>query len=221
MLKVEVGGKAVEFELKEPKLAVTLDRVYRASDQFDLSVTYRGSPTRGMYFIRPDEFYPDKPLCVWTQGEPEQNHFWLPCYDYPNDMATTEMIVTTPSDLFVLSNGTLLDTRTDEAAGTRTFHWKMEQPHVSYLISLVIADLVSFEEQVDDLLITSYVPRQMHDAGQVRRAFGRTGEMARFFNRRIGVPYPWPQICPGDCPGVSCGRHGEYFVHHFDRIHPA
>ena len=44
-------------------------------------------------------------MAIWTQGEAEDTHHWLPCYDYPNDRATSEMIITVDKPLFVLSNG--------------------------------------------------------------------------------------------------------------------
>ena len=37
--------------------------------------------------------------------------------------------------LFVLSNGVLVETK-ENADNTTTYHWKMNVPHVSYLISL-------------------------------------------------------------------------------------
>ena len=49
----------------------------------------------------PEPAYPEKRLSFWTQGESEDTHHWLPCYDYPNDRATTEMIITVEKPLFV------------------------------------------------------------------------------------------------------------------------
>ena len=186
-------------------LKIKLNQVYRRSDTLQVSIHYSGKPTRGMYFIRPDEFYPNKPLCIWTQGEPEQNHFWLPCYDYPNEMASSEMVVTVPQELFVLSNGVLVETKTDEKKKTKTYHWKMEQPHVSYLISLVVADLQAFEMEYEGLPIISYAPRSMYNEAQMRRAFGRTHEMLKLFNRLTGVDYPWPKYSQAMVPEFRAG----------------
>jgi len=47
-----------------------------------------------MYFILPDKDYPDRPSQIWTQGESEDTHYYLPTYDYPNDRLTTETILT-------------------------------------------------------------------------------------------------------------------------------
>ena len=45
---------------------------------------------------------------VWSQGEAEDNHFWFPCYDYPNDMSTSEMVVTVNDRFTAISNGRLV-----------------------------------------------------------------------------------------------------------------
>ena len=58
------------------------------------AIEYSGSPQRGLYFIMPEAPYPEKRLSFWTQGESEETHDWIPCYDDHNERATTEMIVT-------------------------------------------------------------------------------------------------------------------------------
>lgn len=67
-------------------------------------------PQRGLYFISPNEYYPDKPSQVWTQGEDEDSRYWFPCFDYPGQLATSEIIVKVPSDYIAISNGELIKT---------------------------------------------------------------------------------------------------------------
>ena len=93
---------------------------------------------------------PEKTLSIWTQGESEDTHHWLPCYDYPNDRATTEMIITVEKPLFVVSNGSWSRPR-QNAGDTTTYHWKMDVPHVSYLISLAVGDFAVYHDRVGDL----------------------------------------------------------------------
>ena len=44
----------------------------------------------------------------------------------------------------VVSNGKLLETK-ENKDNTRTFHWKMEQPHASYLTSIVVGEYAAVE----------------------------------------------------------------------------
>ena len=146
--------------------------------------------------MAPDPAYPEKPLAIWTQGEAEDTHHWLPCYDYPNDRATTEMIITVARPLFVVSNGALVDTK-ENSDGTPTYHWKMDQPLSSYLISLAASEFVSFHDRVGDLPVDYYVAKHVDEA-TARRFMGKTPAMIRFFGDKTGQPYPYgkyAQVC--------------------------
>lgn len=223
--EVTHAGRRQKHLQQDGKLRIELDQVYSTADTLEIAIAYSGQPKKGMFFIRPDPFYPQKPLTVWTQGEAELTHFWLPCYDYPNDLATSEMIVTVPAGLFVLSNGTLLEKReqsadllkspsavpapSGEAAPAAvdrvTYHWKMDQPHASYLISIVVGDLVPYETELRGLKITSYAARSQFDPETMKRSYGRTPEMLRLFERLIGVPYPWPKYAQVTVPEFRWG----------------
>jgi aminopeptidase N len=195
---VTVGPKALPctFTTRGDKLTVKLDRAYGPADTFDLAITYSGSPEKGLYFVLPEAPYPEKSLSFWTQGEAEETRHWLPCYDYPNERATSEMIITAEKPLFVLSNGALVDTR-ERPENARTFHWKMDAPHVSYLISLAAADFAVYHDKAGDLPIDYYVVKRIDEA-TARRFMGKTPSMIRFFGEMTGQPYPYnkyAQVC--------------------------
>ena len=134
--------------------------------------------------MHPDPANPEKPLAIWTQGEAEDNHHWLPCYDYPNDRVTTEMIITVDRPLSVVSNGALVDTK-ENSDGTRTFHWKMDQPLSTYLITLTASEFVSFHDRVGSLPVDYYVTKNVDEA-TARRFMGKTPAMIRFFSDKTG-----------------------------------
>ena len=85
--RVSAGPKAATCRKSPPRVAFcrspstapTARRHLRRGDQL------RRLPRHGLHFIMPDPAYPDRPLAIWTQGEAEDTHHWLPCYDYPND----------------------------------------------------------------------------------------------------------------------------------------
>src|SRR5262249_24615007 len=136
------------------------------------------------------------------QGEAEDTHHWLPCYDYPNERAASEMIITVPDPLFVVSNGPLIE-RKKNAGATTTYHSKMEIPHVSYLISLAVGDFTAYHDKVGDLPIDYYVARTVDEA-TARRFMGKTPQMIRFFSNATGQPYPfvkYAQTCLPDFGG--------------------
>src|SRR5262249_26213101 len=132
------------------------------------------------------------------QGQAEDTHHWLPCYDYPNDRATSEMIVTVAKPLSVLSNGDLVETR-ENAGDTTTYHWKMDVPHVTYLISLAVADFTGYHDQRDGLPVDYYVTRRVDEA-TARRFLGKTPRMIGFFNEVTGRRYPYTKYAQACMP---------------------
>ena len=198
--KVTAGDRSesCNFAAKDGKLSITLDKPYGTGDTIDVAIEYSGSPERGLHFVMP-EAYPEKRLSFWTQGEAEETHDWIPCYDYPNDRATTEMVITAEKPLFVLSNGSLIETK-DNADNTTTYHWKMNIPHVSYLISLAGSDFAVYHDRAGDLPVDYYVAKHVDEA-TARRFMGKTPQMIRFYGEKIGQPYPYAkyaQVCVPD-----------------------
>ena len=198
--KVTVGkhGTSCTFGIMNGKLTIKLDRPYGPVDTLEVAVEYSGRPARGLYFVEPAAGYSKKTLSFWTQGESEDTRCWLPCYDYPNERATSEMIITAPKPLFVLSNGELVERR--DSDDTTTYHWKMNVPHVSYLISLAAADFAVYHDRAGSLPLDYYVARQVDEA-MARRFMGNTPKMIGFFGEKIGQPYPYSkyaQVCVPD-----------------------
>jgi len=170
-------------------LTIDLDRAYGRTDTLEISIDYRvENPPEGVYFNIPNKEYPDRPRQIWTQGEDDESHFWFPCYDDPNDRMTSEEIVTVEDHYTVIGNGELLDRRA-EGDGTSTWHYRMDVPHPTYLISLIVGEYDVYTSEADGIPILSYVRPSFLPMAE--RSFGRTAEMMEIMNRRIGVRYPY------------------------------
>ena len=117
------------------------------------------------------------------------NHFWFPCWDFPNDKATSEVIGTVRSTYTFLSNGKLVSVKENEKTGTRTFHWKEEKPHVSYLIMIAAGEYAILNDQADGIPLEYYVYKNQVDDAKV--CLSSTPEMIEFFNEKIGYKYAW------------------------------
>src|SRR6202011_5366873 len=111
------------FETSDGKLRITLPRALKADEEIEIAIDYSARPRRGLYFVGPDEAYPNKPVEAWTQGEDEDSRYWFPCYDYPNDRVTSEVIATVPETFTAVSNGALITSKVDRASHSKTFHW--------------------------------------------------------------------------------------------------
>ena len=185
-----VNGKDAKFDLRDNKLRVNLAHPAKAGEKFEVNIAYEGKPTSGLYFILPDKDDPNRPKEIWTQGEAEDTHHYIPIYDYPNDRTTSEMILTVPGDWLTVSNGKLLSVQ-DAAGGMKTWTWRESLPVSTYLISFVAGEFKEKKDNWHNLPIAYYVPRGMEDT--IDPTFSHTKQMLDFFSERFGVPYPWEQ----------------------------
>ncbi|MGK7943937.1 MAG: M1 family aminopeptidase [Microcystaceae cyanobacterium] len=163
-----------------------------------LSIAYNVShPQRGLYFIAPDEHYPNKPTQVWTQGEDEDSRFWFPCFDYPGQLATSEIRVKVPKPYLAISNGELI--ATEDQGEEIIYHWSQKQVHPTYLMTLAVGDFAEIKDSWNDIPVTYYVEKGREADGQ--RSMGKTPDMIAFFSEKFGYPYPYPkyaQVCVDD-----------------------
>ena len=185
-----VNGKDATFDLRDGKLRVQLAQPAKAGGKFEVELHYEGKPTAGLYFILPDKDDPDRAKEIWTQGEAEDTHHYIPIYDYPNDRTTTEMILTVPGDWLTVSNGKLVSVQ-DAPNGQKTWTWRQSLPVSTYLISFVAGEFKEKKDTWHNIPITFNVPRGMEDT--IDPTFRHTKEMLDFFSERFGVPYPWDQ----------------------------
>src|SRR3990170_512155 len=124
------NGTSLPHQVTDGRLRIDLGAPQAAGEELTLAVEYEcAEPRRGLYFVTPDDAYPNRPLQAWTQGQDEDSRHWFPCYDSPNEQATSEVIVTVPEGFAAIGNGELVSTRTKR--GMTTFHWRQSVPHVA------------------------------------------------------------------------------------------
>jgi aminopeptidase N len=191
MGEVVVDGKQAVWRYDGRELRVA---VASALDEFRVSVSYRAAPRRGLYFLEPDEHYPSRPRQVWSQCQEEDARHWFPCQDSPHVKMTTELTAHVPPGWTALSNGVLVSRRAEKGKnGSATYHWKMGEPHPSYLVTLVAGEFAEITDKVRvgdrDVPLSYLVPTGRED--DARRTFARTAEMVKHFSEVTGVPYPW------------------------------
>jgi aminopeptidase N len=178
------------YAAEDPRLWVILDRDYDGTRVLNVRIVYHGFPRTGLFFVNPTPSYPHWPHEVFSQGETEFNRFWFPCWDYPNDMATSETITTVPEGQTVVSNGKLV--KVTHSAGQATYDWVESVPHSSYLISLAVGPWHKFSDKYHGKPVDYYVPTTVDEA-TARRSFRLTPDMIDFFSRVSGVDYPYEQ----------------------------
>jgi aminopeptidase N len=183
------SGLALQYRSDSVSLTLFLAHSLQFRDTMTVSITYSCNPQHGLHFIQPDSSDMTRHWQIWTQGEESDNRHWFPCYDAPDDKATSEVIATVRDSYLVLSNGRLVGETEDRENRTRTFHWRQEKPHSSYLIMLAAGEYEILTDEEGDIPISHYVPLGESAKGLV--SFQRTREILDGLTGIVNHPYPW------------------------------
>ncbi|HYQ00497.1 MAG TPA: M1 family aminopeptidase [Polyangiaceae bacterium] len=167
------------------------------ADNGKVEIRYRATPRRGMYFLEPDAKVKNRPKQVWTQCQDEDARHFIPCHDKPHVKMTSELRVTVPNGFVALSNGELVDSQTPGNATKKpwTYHFRLDKPHPSYLLTLVAGNFTIIDDRPAELADSRQVPVQYYvppaRKKDTARSFGETPRMIELFSRLTGVPFPW------------------------------
>ena len=154
-----------------------------------VKVKYEVEPKKGLYFRTPEMGYKIEDEHLFTQGQPHTSRRWFVSFDYPNEKFTSEVICHAPADMEVLSNGHKVSEDVDEETGLKVVRWLQDKPHSNYLIALAVGKFKSISDKYEDIELAFYTPSSQ--IGYAKNSFKDTADMMGFFEREIGVDYPW------------------------------
>jgi aminopeptidase N len=200
-VKVQVGQETIDparFTVDGKKLVVDLGSRLQTGLEGKVDVVYRvRDPKDGLHFFGPSKTEPETPLLLWSQGETSTNRYWIPCIDEPDQRQTTEIVATVPEGFEAVSNGKLIERRSNPADKTVTFDWRQEIPHPSYLVTLVVGEFDVVTHDWEGIPVVYYVPKG--HGSEAEPTYGRTPEMLSYFSKRFGVRYPWAKYAQVTC----------------------
>ncbi|MGY8770530.1 MAG: M1 family metallopeptidase [Pirellulales bacterium] len=183
------SSKIEEFSSTKKDLTIKFAKPLPVGEEAWVEISHRCQPTGGFYFRTKEMGYDEKDTHCWTQGESHYARQWFPCFDYPNEKSTTEVICHVPEKMTVLSNGKLLSETVDNKTGLKTVHWLQDKPHVNYLICIVAGYLEKLEAQHRDIPLAYYTQPSLIE--HAANSFQDTQQIMAFFEKEIGVNYPW------------------------------
>ncbi|WP_044211626.1 M1 family aminopeptidase [Flammeovirga sp. OC4] len=205
--KIELTDKkhnvlqSLDYSYDSLQITIALDKDYTRKDIFGLHISYTAKPNerqtsgseaitsdKGLYFINPlgDEI--GKPQQIWTQGETSANSCWFPTFDHPNVKMKQDIFMTVQDKYVTLSNGRLVSQKKN-SNGTRTDHWKQDQPHSVYLTMMAVGDYAVVKDEWRGKEVSYYVEPEYEK--YARTIFGNTPEMLEFFSNKFQYEYPW------------------------------
>ena len=180
--RVATGTTELKYDYNGRVLTVHLEDPLRADEKMSITIDYDGANrSKGAYF-RPAKHI------VWTQGETEDNHYWVPTYDFPNDKTTWEFYIWTAKGERALSNGRLAGSRA--VGDSIEWHWVLDKPASTYLMTAVVGNYTVLQDKPWRNVPIGYwtYPDSVEAAW---RGFAKTPQAVDVFSRKTGVPYPW------------------------------
>ena len=193
---VSSSEKLLGHQVTDSQIVFTFAPPIPVGKEARVTVKYSAEPRKGLYFRTPEMGYAETHL--WTQGEPSEARHWFPSFDHPVEKFTSEVTCHVPAGMVALSNGRQVSAQPG-AGGLIAFHWAQEKPHANYLITLVAGRLAKIEDKHRDIPLEFWTTPS--DLAAAPSSFRNTKNMMQFFEREIGVNYPWAkygQACVHD-----------------------
>ncbi len=195
---VSSSEKIAGYQVTDEQVIVTFAQPVAPGQEASVSVRYSAQPRRGLYFRTPELGFKPEDLHIWTQGEPEEARHWYPSYDYPNEKFTSGITCHVPEGIVVLANGRKVAEQKD-AQGLVAVQWLQDKPMANYLVALVAGRLKFIEDKHRDIPMRFWTPAS--EIAYASNSFLHTKPAMEFFEKEIGVPYPWDkydQVCIQD-----------------------
>lgn len=184
--EVSCPGHAVEVAHDGRRLALRFDPPLPPVAERVIAIDYAcRDPEDGMFFT-PGGDDPGSAQ-VHTLSQAIGARHWFPCHDAPNERMTTEVVVDVPIGFTAISNGRLIGH--DGSESRERWHWRLDRPHVAYLVSIAIGRFEAVALEHPRVPMTAWVPPGRGD--DARLTFARTGAMIDALESFFGLPFPW------------------------------
>ncbi len=139
--KILFNGASTDYENEETRLSIPYNS--QMGKEFEIEVYYEGTPKKagldGFVFGKRN----GKSL-IYNLSEPTYASTWFPCNDLPFDKTFMQMSITNDSSAVSVSNGVLVDVKTNRSR--RTYTWQTEYPISTYLIAIYSSDYRSYSD---------------------------------------------------------------------------
>lgn len=184
--EVLLNGEKARFYTDDTGIYVLSTFAPSVSNELDLK--YTAYPESAMYFINWQDKTPEAAREVWTQGQGKYTSNWLPSFDELREKLEFDLTYIFPKSYQLIANG-LLKSRSENDS-LITWQYDMEKPMSSYLVGMAAAQFDSLTENA-----ASGVPLKMYfrkpEAGKAEATYRYSKEIFDFFEKEIGVPFPW------------------------------
>ncbi len=196
-------GKEIAWHYDGSKITVTWQQAFARHEARKLAIQYHVErPVSGLYFSSPSSEYPDDGAWAATDHETERARHWLPVIDLPNIRPTLRLQLKARSQHMILANGKLVGEE-DHNDGWKTARWELNQPCPSYLVCFAIGDFTRCDDGEFQGAPIAYFSTREFGEEDLKRSFGRTGEMLAWMTEKLGSGFPYPKYYQIALPGIG------------------
>ena len=167
--KVVSGSAELTHRIEGHTVVIDVPETVRVGDEVALTIHYTAKPRKGLHFRAPGKGSPDAYWEVWSQGQKQDNRFWFPTFDHPNERFDYTGEVRVPEGWHVHTNS------------------GHEMP--AYLVMLAAGQYKIVGEPDNQV----WVPPGTSDVA-VARVKDKIPAMRTHFEERAGVKYPWGSL---------------------------
>tara|TARA_B110000483_G_scaffold8548_1_gene10172 strand:+ start:34519 stop:36921 length:2403 start_codon:yes stop_codon:yes gene_type:complete len=185
-------GTPVEYATDEEHLIIYFPASLPWEESHQLDITYSCQPEKGLYFLGWKDTTNRARKQIWTQGQGIDNRYWVPSFDDVSDKLITETIITFDSKFEVVSNGDLIG-KEDHENGMSTWHYKMKDAHVPYLLMIAIGEY-DFKDMISSSGIVNRQYYYPNKPEEFKHTYMYSVEMMDWMEEEFQVPYPWGKI---------------------------
>lgn len=191
---IEYHGNNLSFQhLSNDFLLIHFSSMLPVNVMDSVSVFYQGEPGVSGFGSFETTQHSGAPI-LWTLSEPYGSKEWWPCHQDLNDkIDTLDIVVVTPSQYKVASNGLLLSETI--SGNEKTTHWHSTYPIAAYLVGVAVSNYSVYSDTVtlsngQSMPIVGYIYPE--DSAHVRTKLNndRFLDVFLFFDSLFGT-YPF------------------------------
>lgn len=200
----------LNFISNNDKLAINFPVAVKKGDEQELTIVYNGVPSDGLIIAK--NKYGDRTF--FSDNWPNRAHFWIPCYDLPNDKASFEFTVTAPSQYKIISNGVKVEER-KLANGNTITHWKETTPLPTKVMVIGAAKFAvkTFENSPPEIPVSAWVYQQ--DSAKGFKDYAPVVDILKFFSNYI-APFPYKKLANVQSKTIFGGMENASAIFYFE-----
>lgn len=187
-----LNNKPCKFTTNATSVTLYFNEALTWDKEYNLEISYQAQPKKGLYFYGWNDETNRARKQIWTQGQGIDNRYWIPSFDDVSDKLITETYITFKDGYEVISNGNLIS-KEQKPNGETTWHYKMDKPHVLYLMMIAIGDY-AYKDYISNSGIVNRQYYYPNEPRNVEPTYRFSAEMMDWMEKEFGVNYPWGKI---------------------------